>query len=231
MLRCQPKSLTRARFVSVRAPRMKKRAMAPQMTSSNTPPRMSHSGFILAGAAAGAAARLEGVPLYVYGVGITSPRDIILQNLFAPDVTFVKDEVPLTVRVRAQGLSGESAELQLKLGGQVVASRTLTFTNDSELVVPLKFTPDTLGEFELTASIEARSDEAVKDNNSRTQRIQVIDSEIQGLLVDPTVPFSVLDVSLGLTGGYRPGQGACGALPVWVTVAGLSATAFSFPPP
>lgn len=135
---------------------------------------------------AAAAARAEGVPVYVYGVGITSPRDIIVQNLFAPDVTFVKDEVPLTVRVRAQGLSGESVELQLKLGGQVVASRTLTFTNDSELVVPVKFTPDTLGEFELTASIEARSDEAVKDNNSRTQRIKVIDSKIKVLLVDQT---------------------------------------------
>lgn len=135
---------------------------------------------------AAATARAEGVPVYVYGVGITSPRDIIVQNLFAPDVTFVKDEVPLTVRVRAQGLSGESAELQLKLGAQVLASRTLTFTNDSELVVPLKFTPDTLGEFELTASIEARSDEAVKDNNSRTQRIKVIDSKIKVLLVDQT---------------------------------------------
>src|SRR5207247_10196066 len=32
--------------------------------------------------------REEGVPLYVYGVGITSPRDIIIGNLFAPDVTF-----------------------------------------------------------------------------------------------------------------------------------------------
>lgn len=135
---------------------------------------------------AAAAARLEGVPLYVYGVGITSPRDIILQNLFAPDVTFVKDEVPLTVRVRAQGLSGESAELQLKLGGQVVATRTLTFTNDVELVVPLKFTPETLGEFELTASIDARADEAVKDNNSRSQRIKVIDSKIKVLMVDQT---------------------------------------------
>ena len=51
-----------------------------------------------------AALRQEGVPLYVYGVGITSPRDIIVANLFAPDVTFVKDEVTVTVRVRAQGL-------------------------------------------------------------------------------------------------------------------------------
>jgi hypothetical protein len=29
-----------------------------------------------------AALRQEGVPVYVYGVGITSPRDIIVANLF-----------------------------------------------------------------------------------------------------------------------------------------------------
>ena len=147
---------------------------------------------------AAAAARSEGVPLYIYGVGITSPRDIIVQNLFAPDVTFVKDEVPLTVRVRGQGLNGESAELQLKLDGQVVATRTLTFTNDAEQVVPLKFTPPTLGEFELTASVEARSDETVKDNNSRSQRIKVIDSKIKVLLVDqsPRWEFKYLQMLL-----------------------------------
>lgn len=147
---------------------------------------------------AAAAARSEGVPLYIYGVGITSPRDIIVQNLFAPDVTFVKDEVPLTVRVRGQGLNGESAELQLKLDGQVVATRTLTFTNDAEQVVPLKFTPQTLGEFELTASVEARSDETVKDNNSRSQRIKVIDSKIKVLLVDqsPRWEFKYLQMLL-----------------------------------
>ena len=76
---------------------------------------------------AAALARQEGVPLYIYGVGITSPRDIILQNLFAPDVTFVKDEVPVTVRVRGQGLNGETAELQLKLGDQTVATKDRHF--------------------------------------------------------------------------------------------------------
>lgn len=147
---------------------------------------------------AAAAARSEGIPVYVYGVGITSPRDIIVQNLFAPDVTFVKDEVPLTVRVRTQGLGGESAELQLKLNGQVVASKTLTFTNDAELVVPLKFTPETLGEFELTATIEPRSDEAVKNNNARSQRIKVIDSKIKVLLADqsPRWEFKYLQMLL-----------------------------------
>ncbi len=128
--------------------------------------------------------RQEGVPLYVYGVGITSPRDIIVGNIFAPDVTFVKDEVPITVRVRAQGLRGETAELVLKLDNHPVARRAITFSGDGEQVVPMRFTPEAQGDFDLEAAIEPRSDEAVKDNNSRTQRLRVIDAKIKVLLMD-----------------------------------------------
>lgn len=147
---------------------------------------------------AAAQARAEGVPLYIYGVGITSPRDIILQNLFAPDVTFVKDEVPVTVRVRAQGLAGETAELTLQLDDETVATRTVTFGTDDEQVIPLKFTPQRLGDFALTASIAPRADETVSDNNSRTQRLKVIDARIKVLLVDqsPRWEFKYLQMML-----------------------------------
>jgi hypothetical protein len=106
--------------------------------------------------------------------------------------------MPVTVRVRGQGLSGESAELQLKLGDQTVATRTVTFGSDSEQVVPMKFTPQKLGEFDLTASIDARPDETVKDNNARTQRLKVIDAKIKVLLVDqsPRWEFKYLQMML-----------------------------------
>lgn len=147
---------------------------------------------------AAALALREEVPLYIYGVGITSPRDIILQNLFAPDVTFVNDEVPITVRVRSQGLAGETAEVQLKLDGQTIATKTVAFTADGEQVVPMKFTPTSLGEFDLTASVDARPDETVKDNNARTQRLKVIDAKIKVLLVDqsPRWEFKYLEMML-----------------------------------
>ena len=129
-------------------------------------------------------AKQEGVPLYIYGVGITSPRDIIVGNLFAPEVAFVKDELPVTVRVRGQGLKGESARVTLKLGGETVAEKTVEFSGDDEQVVPLNFTPDKAGVFDLEASIPARDDETVKDNNSVSQRIRVIDEKIKVLLVE-----------------------------------------------
>jgi hypothetical protein len=129
-------------------------------------------------------AQQEGVPLYIYGVGITSPRDIIVGNLFAPDVAFVKDELPVTVHVRGQGLKGESAEVTLKLGGETVVKKTITFSGDEEQVVSLSFTPDKAGVFDLEASIPARDDEVEKDNNSVSQRIRVIDDKIKVLLVE-----------------------------------------------
>ena len=142
--------------------------------------------------------RQEGVPVYAYGVGITSPRDLIVANLFAPETTFARDEVSMTVRVRSQGLSGQNADLVLKLGGTTVATQHLSFTADGEQVVPLKFTPPRPGEFELAASIEPRADETVKDNNTKSQRLRVIDARIKVLMVEqsPRWEFRYLQAML-----------------------------------
>jgi hypothetical protein len=142
--------------------------------------------------------RADGVPLYVYGVGITSPRDIIVANIFAPDVTFVKDEVNVTVRVRSQGLSGQNARLKLQLNSTTAAEKEVLFGVDGEQVVQMSFTPLNQGEFDLTASIEPRDDETVKENNSASQRIKVVDSKIRILLADqsPRWEFRYLQAML-----------------------------------
>ena len=128
----------------------------------------------------------EKMPLYIYGVGITSPRDIAVDSVFTPEVAFIKDEVPITVRVRTQGLKGEKAHLSLKIGDEEIASKDLEFAEDGQLAVPLSWVPQKAGEFDLVASIPAREDETVKDNNSATQRLRVIDSKIKVLFIEQT---------------------------------------------
>lgn len=128
--------------------------------------------------------RQEKLPLYLYGVGVAAPRDIILTGIGSPEVAFVGDEVLVNVRVQSQGLAGESAQVVLKLGEGTVASQKVEFKADGELVVPMRFTPKQLGDFDLTASIEPRVDEIVKDNNSRQQRLRLVDSRIRVLLVE-----------------------------------------------
>jgi hypothetical protein len=147
---------------------------------------------------AAALLRQEGVPLYTYGIGITSPRDIIVSHLLAPDVSFVQDDVPVAVRVRAQSVSGQTGRLTLKLNGRLVAEKEVTFASDGEQVVPMKFTPEAPGEFQLEAAIEPRPDEAVQDNNSRAQQLKIIDTKIKALLVDqsPRWEFRYLQAML-----------------------------------
>ena len=77
-------------------------------------------------------ARQEQFPLYIYGVGLTSPKDIIVESIFSEDVAFVKDELTVAVRVRGQGLAGEKATVVLKLGDQPVAEQPITFAGDAE---------------------------------------------------------------------------------------------------
>ena len=133
---------------------------------------------------AAALAQQDKVPIFAYGVGISSPHDIAVTQVFSPEVVFAREEAQVTVMVRSQAMSGRSAKLVLKLGDQVVDTKDLTFGDDSEQSVPMKFLPTQKGEYELEASIDALPDEAVKDNNKASQRVRVIDGKVQVLYIE-----------------------------------------------
>jgi len=140
--------------------------------------------------AAAALAKDAHIPLYIYGVGITSPKNLTVGNIFAPEISFVKDDVPVTVRVKSQGV--QNARITLKLidaAGQEekVDEKEINFDQDSEPAVALKFTPKVKGDFNIKAVIEPADPgvtELTKDDNETSQAIKVIDSKIKVLLVD-----------------------------------------------
>ena len=132
-------------------------------------------------------ARDENIPLYTYGVGTTSPKDIIVGTVFAPETAFIKDEVQVTVRVRSQGLAGQKGKLILRLNGKDVDSADVDLQDDGEEAVAMKFTPQTIGDYDLQAYIEPRPDEVVKDNNtSLPKHLRVIDGRIKVLQIEET---------------------------------------------
>ena len=88
------------------------------------------------------------VPLYIYGVGIERPKNLTVGNIFAPEISFVKDEVPVTVRVRSAGIP--NARISLKLvdpagGEETVDAKDVSFDQDAEPAVSLKFRPEDQG--------------------------------------------------------------------------------------
>ena len=139
----------------------------------------------------------ERVPLFVYGVGITSPRDIVVSHVLAPEVAFVKDDVPVQVLVKATGLAGQTAPLVLVLGDQKV-EHLVTFNADGEQILTVNITPQQKGEFAIAAAIAPREDEVVKDNNVATQAIKVVDDKIKVLYVEqyPRWEFKYLQAAL-----------------------------------
>ncbi|MGE0600236.1 MAG: hypothetical protein AB7J35_13890 [Dehalococcoidia bacterium] len=57
--------------------------------------------------------------------------------------------------------------------------------------------------------------------------LSFVAGHIAGLLIDPTIAFSVIDVAVGLTSSYRPVQLALGALGMWTLLFVLASTALS----
>ncbi|MGA2499852.1 MAG: hypothetical protein ABSH20_19110 [Tepidisphaeraceae bacterium] len=157
---------------------------------------VSNSGVQPASAAS--LAGQDRVPLYVYGVGITSPKDIIVApELIAQDVAFAKDDVPVAVRVRGMGMTGQSAMLTVRMGEDKV-DKEVTFNGDGEQIVTVALTPQKPGNYTIEALIPPREDEVVKTNNSASKPIRVIDGKIKVLYVEqyPRWEFKYVQAAL-----------------------------------
>ncbi len=139
----------------------------------------------------------EAVPLYLYGVGVTTPRDIIVSQLFVPEVTTVDDAVVANIRFRGQDLEYFPATVELRMDGRLVASEQVEFTGQ-EQTVDLEFVPRQTGDFNLEARIAPIADETSPENNSQKARIRVIDTQINVLLVErsPRWEFRYLEALL-----------------------------------
>jgi hypothetical protein len=143
-------------------------------------------------------ARDSGVPLYLYGVGITAPKDVAVEKPFGPEIAFLNDEATVNVRVRSQGLAGQSGRLSLLMDGKEVDHADVHYGSTDEQVIPLKFTPTQPGTVELTSTIPPRPDESVVTNNTSSTRIRVIDGKIKVLFIEqsPRWEFKYLQALL-----------------------------------
>lgn len=133
---------------------------------------------------AAARAREAGVAVHFVGLGTTTPRDLHLVEVAAQDVGFVRDEVPVTVRLRARGFAGETVPVALTLGGAEVERREVRVEGDGDLSLNFKVAPQLTGDFELAVDVPAKSDEILVENNRRSRRLRVVDDRIRVLLLE-----------------------------------------------
>ncbi len=133
---------------------------------------------------AAAVAREAGVPVHVVALGTTAPRDLLLSDIDAPEVAFVRDEVAVRARLRTRGFAGQTVRAALAVEGGNVDVRDLRIAGDGDAFVEFKFTPEVVGDFELKIEIPPRPDEILSENNRLVRRLRVIDDRIRVLVLE-----------------------------------------------
>jgi len=129
-------------------------------------------------------AKQDGIPLYLYGVGIVGPKDVIVRDVAGPRGAFVKERAEFTVKVRAPGYNGQPAKIQLKADGKVVDEQQVTLNGDGETEYRLGYEPQEKAEVKIEASIAPLAGEVSTDNNVATTKVRVLDSKVKVLFVE-----------------------------------------------
>lgn len=140
----------------------------------------------------------EKIPVYIYGVGVTSPRDIIVSELTGPKTSRLKERADFTVKIRSVSFSGKMAILILKANGQKVDEKNVEFARDSVQEVNMGYTPSVAEEVRLEASIAPMAEEMSAENNAMSMTFRVTDEKTPILIVEqePRWDFEYLVATL-----------------------------------
>ncbi|MDR0533064.1 MAG: hypothetical protein LBH01_03830 [Verrucomicrobiales bacterium] len=139
-------------------------------------------------------AKQDGVPLFLYGIGVASPQDIIVSAVNGPPTSNVKERVSFVARVKTQGMLGKKTRIQLKADGKVVDEQPLEIRSDGEQEITLGYKPEVTGDVNIEVTVPPLPEEALKDNNTATTKVRIVDDKINILLVqqEPNWDFEYL---------------------------------------
>ncbi len=125
-----------------------------------------------------------GVPVTTVAVGKGGLTDLAIDAVRVDDFAFVRNSITAEVELHGRGFADQAVQVVLKREGQVVASKTATFTsNDETQTVKFTFTPDQTGRFVYTVSVPVYPEEVVAENNTRSFALKVIRDRVRVLLV------------------------------------------------
>ncbi len=136
------------------------------------------------------------VPLYTVTFGRSEAaeqlRDVRIEQLLAPDVVYVKNELVVQVQLRVVGLAHKEIPLRLLFETpqgkmEVVDSVTLQAAGEEALLTArLHHTPQQPGTFKLTVQAEPQPGELVTVNNQQSSFVRVSEGGINVLYLEGT---------------------------------------------
>jgi hypothetical protein len=125
------------------------------------------------------------VPLHTVVLGDTSRRrDVVLRRAAANDLAYTDTEVPVRIRVQAEGYADRPVQVSLWDGAERLDAQRLPLPDGSAAqTAELTFTPKEAGLKRLTASVAHLDGEATHRNNTQPVSLRVLDQQRQVLLL------------------------------------------------
>ncbi|GAB4137931.1 hypothetical protein [Thermopirellula anaerolimosa] len=122
--------------------------------------------------------------------GAAEARDLALEDLSCPDRVFVKNELTITVRMRAAGYAGQTVAAQLLYETEpgkmeVVDSQEVQITGpDERIPVRFRYTPETPGERKIAVTVAPQPGETSVLNNEQSTVVNVMEGGIRVLYLE-----------------------------------------------
>lgn len=132
------------------------------------------------------------IPIYTVGVGDTARvQDASIVSLMGDEVAYCGKETELTIRIKARGLEGQPAALELTdSDNRTLAKQNLRLPpDDLEAEAVLKFIPERIGRLPITARLILSAKEWSTENNTRSFPLEVKKSRIRVLMVSGQPSF------------------------------------------
>jgi hypothetical protein len=149
------------------------------------------------------AAQELSLPLYVVGIGDTAAiQDASIASVSSGQVAYRGKETQIAVRLKARGMEGQNAALELtETNGRVLAREEVRLPMDElEAEVSLKFTPQQVGTLPLNVRMTSPANEWSSANNQRGFPLEVRESRIRALVISATPGFEAMFLARTMAG-------------------------------
>lgn len=89
--------------------------------------------------------REANIPLFIYGIGVTTPVDLVMKEVSAPRLAFVKERVDVKAKFSVQGVGRQTVAAVLKANGAEVDQQKVELAEDGDYEVNFRFDPQAIG--------------------------------------------------------------------------------------
>lgn len=147
-----------------------------------------------------------GVPVFAIMLGDTTVRpDLVLRDVEHNRTTYLGNDFPLLVRIKADHLRGKTTHVSVVHNGKEVAGKDVAISADPQLSeVPLMVKADAAGLQRYTVSLRAVQSEVTTANNTQDLYIDVLDDRRKVLILERSPHPDVAAIQQALAGieGY-----------------------------